>query len=136
MADTIVFTPIPTAEIPTPSAVTFTPVNNMSVLWHVAQRNVEQVVIPRADLAYIRDMGRTFEPLVVIGTDTFITQSGALAQLRKIESMLGASCTITSAQFGSFTDAICTDNGDAQIMACQSPGFFINYQLTFLMQAS
>jgi hypothetical protein len=131
MADTIAFTPLPTAGVPTPSAVTFTPVNNMTVVLGTLRRALESVVIDRADLSYIRDRGLTTKEITVIGTDTFSSQADAAAQLAKLEKMQGASCTITSTQFSTISNAICTDNGGPQIQACASPGFFINYRLTF-----
>jgi hypothetical protein len=131
MADTITFTPLPTAGAPTPAAVTFTPVNNMTVVVGTLRRALDSVIIDRADLSYIRDRGITTKEVTVVGTDTFSSQANAAAQLLKLEQMQGASCTITSAQFSTISNAICTDNGGPQIQACQSPGFFINYRLTF-----
>jgi len=95
------------------------------------RRTLEPVVVDRADLSYIRDRGLGVKEVVVVGTDTFSSQANAATQLDKLEQMQGASCTITSAQFGNVFNAICTDNGNPQIMSCPSPGFFIHYRLTF-----
>ena len=131
MADTITFTPLPTTGTPSPEAVTFTPINNMSVIVGTTQRTIENVTVDRTDISYLRDRGKTFKEIVVVGTDTFSNKSNADGQLADLEEMQGASCTITSTQFGTFTGAVCVDNGNPQLMACQSPGFFINYRLTF-----
>ncbi len=131
MADTITFTPIPTTGTPSPSAVTFTPVNNMTVIVGTTRRTIDAVSIDRTDISYLRDRGKTFKEVTVVGTDTFSSQANAATQLTKLEQIQGAECTITSAQFGTITGAVCIDNGNPQIMSCPSPGFFINYRMIF-----
>lgn len=136
MPDTIAFTPLPTTGTPSPGAVTFTPVNNMSVIVGTTRRAVERVVVARTDISYLRDMGKTTKEVIVVGTDTFSSQANAATQLTKLEQMQGASCTITSTEFGTVSGAVCVDNGNPQIMSCASPGFFINYRLTFEVAAT
>lgn len=136
MPDSIVFTPLPTTGTPSPSAVTFSPVNNMTVIVGTTRRSLEPVVIDRTDLSYIRDRGKTVKEVVVVGTDTFSSQANAATQLTKMEQMQGASCAITSAEFGNVSNAICIDNGNPQIMSCRSPGFYINYRFTFNVVAA
>lgn len=136
MPDSIAFTPLPTTSAPSPSAVTFSPINNMTVIVGTTRRTVERVVVDRADISYLRDRGKMTKEVVVVGTDTFSSQANAATQLTKLEQMQGASCTITSAEFGTVSSAVCVDNGNPQIMSCRSPGFFINYRLIFEVAAS
>ena len=127
MADTITFTPIPTAGNLTPTLVTFTPINTFTVIRGGYAREVEIVRIDRTDLVYPRDRGLFEREILVVGTDTFSSFSAADTQLIKMWQMLGAYCNATTAQYGTF-EGTCQDNGNPQIMACSSPGFFINYR--------
>jgi hypothetical protein len=103
----------------------------MTVVVGTTRRTIDAVTVDRTDISYLRDRGKTFKEITVVGTDTFSSQANAATQLTKLEQIQGAECTITSTQFGTITGAVCVDNGNPQIMACQSPGFFINYRMTF-----
>ena len=138
MANTIVFTPLPTTAAPSPSQVTYTPTTSGEFLVQagVHARTTEGVSIDRTDYTYSRDRGRAGRPIVVIGTDTFSSLSAANAQLTKLEQMSGASCVITSTIWGSFSAAICRNINSPVIMRDGYPGYHIDYRLEFVIEST
>ena len=131
MADTIIFTAIPTNDVPVPAPQTFTAVHRFKISGGAKQRMTGDVHIPYTDINYQRNQGLTFRLYQVFGSDTFATIAAAELQHEILSDMLAAECTISNDIYSTINEAKCFNNGNPTIEENHFPGFHIHYNLLF-----
>lgn len=143
-SDKIDFTPVATKLIPLPVPAIFTASNinkagdQKFFLRRIPKkRSVETVNIPFTDNSYIRDTGLVANSTYIVhGINSYITHALATIDFDILESMEGAICAITTADWDNPIDLVCIDLGDPILEPCFDPGFFFEYTIIFTVETT